>query len=307
MELAECTTKAMGTTAQVIVYAHTGRAATDLAGLALLRVSLLEQCWSRFRPDSELNRLNARAGLGPQEVSRDLEALVCTMLDAGAWTDGAFDPTVLAQMNRLGYDADFATGIAREGRAALEQTLRPVAGTDGIVVNPTAHTVILPAGVGIDPGGIGKGLAADIVADEIHAAGAQGILVNIGGDVSTRGSADGSPWVVGIQDDRYADSPVIAQVTLDGPYRAIATSSSLRRRWQGRHHVLDPRTGLPSTSDLAQVSVLAPTGWQAEAASTFALVHGVDRARQWLERESLDAFLFTHDAPPRRLQELQHA
>lgn len=308
MYLTERHQRAMGSDAQVLVYAATQRAADELAHLALMRVQLLEQCWSRFLPDSELNLLNTRAGQGPMSVSPDLEALVATMLEAAAWTDGVYDPTVLGAVCANGYDADFAEVIARDSLRAIEDVFAPSLGTAGIVTDRGLHTVSLPSGVGIDPGAIGKGLAADIVADEIHAAGAEGILVNLGGDVSVRGTAGGDDWTVGIQDDRVASSPVVQQMQLNGDRRAVATSSSLRRRWNGRHHVIDPITGQPSQSDLAQVTVAAPTGWQAEAATTYALVRGSRAATEWLEANSLEALLFPHDpaSPPLRVRETHH-
>jgi thiamine biosynthesis lipoprotein len=315
MYLTERHQRAMGSDAQVLVYAATQRAADELAHLALIRVQLLEQCWSRFLPDSELNLLNARAGKGPVSASPDLEALVATMLEAAAWTDGAYDPTVLGAVRANGYDADFAEVIARDSLRAIDDLLAPSLGTAGIVIDQGQHTVSLPSGVGIDPGAIGKGLAADIVADEIHAAGAEGILVNLGGDVSVRGTAGGHDWTVGIQDDRVAGSPVMWQMELNGDCRAVATSSSLRRRWNGRHHVIDPITGQPSQSDLAQVTVAAPQGWQAEAATTYALVRGSQAAIDWLQDHSLEALLFPHDpaspplrvSQPLRVRETHHA
>ena len=308
MVLAQRTAKAMGSDAQVIVYAHTRQAADDLADLALIRVELLEQCWSRFRPDSELSRLNARAGGGPVAVSEDLETLLLVMIEAEEWTAGAFDPTVLQAMRNLGYDADFASVVARTTMADLDESLSPTYGMAGVEVDADRHTVTLPAGVGIDPGAIGKGLAADIVASEIYAAGADGVLINLGGDVSVRGAADGQSWIVTVRDDRVASAPTVAEITLDGEHRAVATSSSLRRRWNGRHHVIDPTTGLPATADVAQVTVIAPTGWQAEAATTYALVRGSDAARTWLSAQGLDALLFPHDpqTAPQRIQETQH-
>ena len=69
--------------------------------------------------------------------------------------------------------------------------------------------------------------------------------------------------------------------------------------------MIDPITGQPSQSDLAQVTVAAPTGWQAEAATTYALVRGSRAATDWLEANSLEALLFPHDpaSPPLRVRE----
>ena len=308
MYLAERRAKAMGSSAQVLVYAHTQEAADALGDLAMTRVALLEQCWSRFREDSELSQLNERAGRGPVSVSADLETLVGVMREASEWTRGAFDPTVLGSMTALGYDADFATVVAREALAALDDSLSPSVGMSGIGIDTQAHTVTLPSGVGLDPGAIGKGLAGDIIASEIYDAGAGGVLVNLGGDITSRGSAGGLGWVAHVADDRQENSPVHHEMELTETRRAVATSSSLRRRWNGRHHVIDPTTGLPAESDLAQVTVIAPTGWQAEAATTYALVHGAQEAQRWLAAEGLDALLFPHDPihEPLRVREALH-
>lgn len=308
---AERHARAMGSTVHVIVAAHGGHA-DALADLALLRIGLLEDCWTRFRPDSELSRLNARAGSGPVTVSEDLTVLVAAMLAASGWTDGAFDPTVLHAVDANGYDADFAAVIARDAVAFAERDPVPAPGIHGIALHADGPAVSLPAGIGLDPGAIGKGLAADMVASEIYEAGAYGALVNLGGDVSARGDsgrADETGWIVAVRDDRTDAAPVVTTLTLAGVRRAVSTSSSLKRRWHGRHHVIDPGTGRPSVSDLAQATVVAPTGWQAEAASTLALVRGTVFARDWLATAGVEAALFPHDPAeqPRLTWEDAHA
>jgi len=287
--------RAMGGPAQVIVYAHSPHHADNLAGLALERIEILEDTWSRFRPDSALSRLNERAGRGPQSMGPDLALLVIAMLEASAVTQGRYDPTVLHSMTRLGYDRDFAAVIAREALEVAAAVTSPTPGTLHIDFDPTASTVTLPRGVGLDPGGIGKGLAADIVTSEIEAAGATGVLVNLGGDVVTRGTASGAPWLVGIHDDRLPSSPVIEQVTLTDALPAIATSSTLKRRWHGRHHVVSPLTGLPAETDLAQVSVQAPSGWLAEAATTCVLLLGEHAGANWLREQGFNGLLLPAD------------
>jgi thiamine biosynthesis lipoprotein len=77
-----------------------------------------------------------------------------------------------------------------------------------------------------------------------------------------------------MRDDRVDGSPEIRMLELSGQRCAVATSSTLRRRWAGVHHVLDPRAGVPARSDTVQAAVLADCGWRAEAAATVALVRG---------------------------------
>jgi thiamine biosynthesis lipoprotein len=198
----------MGSDLHVIVWAR-GPAAERLADLAVLRVELLERCWSRFRPGSELNRLNARAGCGATAVSDDLRRLVTALVDAYTWSDGDVDASVLGAMLTLGYREDFASvAMSLPGNATPAPTAAP--GLGGVRVGEGA--VGLPAGVGLDPGGVGKGLAGDMVTEEIHDAGAHAVLVGIGGDVVTRGiPPDAGSWRVAMRDDRF-DEPTECRV-----------------------------------------------------------------------------------------------
>lgn len=298
---------AMGTTCEVTIDATSG--AEALADLAVRRVELLEDCWSRFRPTSELSRLNARAGSGPVQVSSDLNLLVTTMRRAWERTSHLCDPTVLQSVRDAGYDADFATVIARESLDGAS-----AGSLAGIAVQPSpgmAHIevdgdrVSLPAGVGIDPGAIGKGLGADLVVEEMLAAGAMGVMVNLGGDLRFAGHPGDDPaWVVSIADERL---PRDAERALrwvrfePGTSSAVATSTTLRRRWPGergvvRHHIIDPATGKVADIDLLQATVIADEGWWAEAAATAALLLGAQRARTWLESEDLTYVLIDRDS-----------
>ena len=136
-------------------------------------------------------------------------------------------------------------------------------GPGGIVVRNAA--VALPRGAGLDSGGIGKGLAADLVAAAARRGGASGICVNLGGDVRVMGEAPGGAgWTVGL--DYPGQQRTLAVVGLtDG---ALATSTTLLRHWRqdGRfmHHLIDPATREPSSRRVVFASVVAAEAWQAE-------------------------------------------
>lgn len=291
---AEAAFRAMGTDVHVLVH---GALAPTLVDLARERIDILESSWSRFRPTSELCFLNACAGRGPVPVSADLLLLVERMQEAWRMTEGRFDPTILTSLTRLGYDVDFATVAART--AVDDIDVLPAPGMAGLVIDAQASTVQLPAGIGIDPGAIGKGLAADLVADELRAAGADGVLVNLGGDIAIRGNADAA-WCIGVEDERRAaDDPSRMLMTLEfAPERdsiGIATSTTLTRRWaQGRrHHVIDPRTGHVADGDLVQATVTHDQAWQAEVLATAALLQDSASAQQWLDARDIAAVLTT--------------
>ncbi len=275
----------MGSDLHVLVWAP-GAVAERLADLAVRRIDLLEACWSRFRPDSELNRLNARAGRGPSAVSEDLHRLVTACARAYRWSAGDVDASVLASMLALGYRDDFAAVLM-----ALPADLPPrrAPGLSGVQI--AERTVSLPAGVGLDPGAVGKGLAGDIVTAEIHAAGARAVLVGLGGDVVTRGvPPDTGSWRISMRDDRHTGCGEVRVIDVAAGCGAVATSSTLRRRWAGRHHVLAPQTGRPAHSDTVQATVLADCGWRAEAAATVALIRG-SASVPWLAERGCTAYL----------------
>lgn len=257
----------MGSEAHVLVV---GRGADDLLEGACARIDRLERLWSRFLPDSEVSELNRRAG-SPVHVSPETVELVRRAVEGWWLSGGAFDPTVLGAILRAGYDRSFATMDA-DGEVPAGDSLL-LTGTADIVVD--GDRVCLPAGVGFDPGGIGKGLAADLVLGELLAAGADGACVNLGGDLAAAGtSPEGDGWTVGVRHELGAEPLVDLGIGRGG----VATSSTLRRHWRrdGRryHHLVDPRSELPSGSDLDHVTVVAATAWAAEVLSTAVLLRG---------------------------------
>ncbi len=255
----------MGSHAQVVVVG--GR--PGLAEDARRRVDQLEARWSRFLPASEVSALNRRAG-EPVPVSADTRLLVTRAVEGWRLSGGAFDPTVLGPVIRAGYDRTFDEVVARPapGRSTLDL------GAAGIVVD--GPTVCIPPGTGFDPGGIGKGLAADLVCDELMAAGAEGACVNLGGDVRVAGTgADGEAWTVSVEHE-WAEEPVAVLGLAAG---AVATSTTLRRRWViagdgARHHLIDPQTGLPSGTDVTSATVVAGAAWAAEVLAKAVLLRG---------------------------------
>src|SRR5205823_2455873 len=122
--------------------------------------------------------------------------LVRRALEGARITEGRFDPTVLGAVIRAGYDRSFELlgDDTADGESALGL------GYEGIEVDEGASTIRLPEGVGFDPGGIGKGYAADLLVAELLSNGAAGACANVGGDLRVEGeSPDGGGWTIGIE------------------------------------------------------------------------------------------------------------
>jgi thiamine biosynthesis lipoprotein len=254
----------MGTDADVIVVG----AGDGAAARARARIDELEQRWSRFVETSEVSALNRDTGRW-LEVSADTQLLVSRAIDAWRLTGGHFDPTVLGALIRAGYDRSFDTIVDPHegGRSSLTRGCGDIDVADG--------RVRLPAGAGFDPGGIGKGLAADLVTAEVMAGGARGVCVNLGGDLRVCGtSPEGAGWTIDI-DHPLADEPVARVGVANG---AVATSTTLRRQWtvdgEQRHHLIDPETGRPSATGLTLAAVITEHAWIAEVIATAVLLRG---------------------------------
>jgi thiamine biosynthesis lipoprotein len=263
---------------------------------AARRIAELEQRWSRFLDDSEISGLN-RAGGSARRCSDDTIALVLALVRAWHATDGAFDPTLLGSLVELGYatSRDHATR-----RTSLAPTVAPAGDPCRILVDPITAVVRLPVGTSLDAGGLGKGLAADIVVGELLASGADGALVEIGGDLRVGGRAPGEAgWCVALEHPFGGESELVA--LHDG---GVATSTSRIRSWvadgRRRHHLLDPSTRRPTDNDVVGCTVIAGTAAWAEAFTKVAFVRGVDAAIEQYEARGLPARIITGDGVVRR-------
>jgi FAD:protein FMN transferase len=270
--------RALGSTASVFVT----EAGAIGGACALLEdeLAVIDRACSRFRPDSELSRVNAAAGL-PVPASESLLQAVEVAIRAAQLTDGDVDPTVGRAMRAIGYDCDFEA----VPRARLRWiSPAPVPGWQNVHVDRRTGTVRAAPGVELDLGATAKALAADRAARRINEALGCGVLVNLGGDVSVTGQAPAGGWRVRVTDDHRGGADADGQ-TVSITSGGLATSSTTVRQWiaggQRRHHILDPRTGVSAPVVWRTASVAAASCADANIASTAAIVRGA-RAPTWL-------------------------
>ena len=251
-----------------------------------------EQTLSRFRPTSEVSHLSASGGRYVK-LSALLYQALSVALDAARATRGVFDPTLRERMIQIGYDRSFET-LGPQLPAALYEQPAATGAWRSIRMDDARRMARLPSGVGLDFGGIGKGLAVDAALDQLEEAGITPTLVNAGGDLAVRGlppgelrwtvaaPGKGGDWAIGLERG------------------ALATSGVERRRWrQGeieRHHLIDPRTGEPAQSGLWSVTAAAGSCAQAEVAAKTALILGEERGVDFIEEIGLAALLVREDS-----------
>lgn len=296
--------RALGTGVRLVVVDGDLDAARRAVEEVLDRV---DRTYSRFREDSEIVALNARAG-ATVAVSPLLATAISAGLRAARVTGGAVDPTVGRAMRAIGYDGDFERVRDRAGPIKLR--LEPIPGWQSVDLSAVRGEVRIRPGVELDLGSTGKGLASDLAAAAAlaanHSAGDPdrgGALVSLGGDIAVGGIPPDGGWRILIAEDSETPSDTAGEVVaiLTG---AMATSSTTVRRWRRGnrtfHHLIDPRTGGPVDSPWRTASVVAATCVEANTAATASIVMGAG-AIAWLEAAGLPSRLVARDGSVTRL------
>lgn len=252
----------------------------------------LHAAYSRFKPESELSRLNE----DPREeveISAEMVALLRAGIEAAQTSGGLVDFTLLDAIETAGYREDrFQGTMALPLVLALAPPREPAGGSPGerwrqIKVDAAARRVTRPVGVKVDGGGIVKGLAADRVADRL--AGFAGFAVDCEGDMRVGGAS---------QADRVLEvpnpfgGPVVHEFNVRSA--ALATTSIAKRSWlqsmRPTHHVLDPRSERPAFTGVVQASALAPTALEGETLAKAAVLAGPGEAPGWLRHGGVIVF-----------------
>lgn len=293
---------AMGTTVRLIAPASDDPGRITRAAARVQRVfAREEQRFSRFRADSELSRVNADSGTWAR-ISKPFAALTHRALRAADETDGLFDPTVLPALRAAGYDRDFA-GIVDRELADIRRDVKAL-----MIKNATAcgawrdieidgDRIRLPEGAELDFGGIAKGWTVDAAMRVVSDLG--WAIVDAGGDLRISGHPPVDGLEVGVEDPEEPGTEILR---LRLPQGALATTSVRVRSWgAGVHHVIDPRTALPSLTPVVQATVWAPTCTDAEVWSKAAVLGGtpvLDRLSGMLVMETGEILTSFDEARP---------
>ena len=228
----------------------------------------LESKWSRFVPDSEVMVLNNNPD-SMHLVSDATLRLVSEMKLGFELTQGLYSANILSDLIDLG----FATSRANPENVTLwSANSKTSADLSDVVIDLDTKSVSVPKGVALDAGGIGKGLAADLMSDYAMQLGAMGVAVFAGGDVAVKGMAqDAAGWKVNISDPNEVEKFID---TISLSRGGLATSSPMGWKIGSSHHIIDPRTHRSSVSDVLQATVIAQNASQAEVLSKMCVILG---------------------------------
>ncbi len=261
--------KAMGSPCQLQLYASSVQIAERVKKLAVERVEMLEQTYSRYRKNSLLSLINQRAGTGKITV---IDAETVSLLQYAEHcyqeSEGLFDVTA-GVLRKIW---DFKTR-SLPTKKQCKQLIRLI---NWQAVEWDEQGIYLPkAGMELDFGGIVKEYAADTVASLCHQLGITCGLVELGGDIAIIGTSPTMPhWSIAIQHPRKMKATLGSLRLKKG---GLASSGDYQRyidiQGQRYSHVLNPKTAFP-VRGLQAVSVIADHCIVAGSLATIAMLKG---------------------------------
>jgi len=251
--------------------------------LLWLQIFEFEQQFSRFIPDSELSQFNRAAGV-KTAISTSFYEILHAAQSMTELTGGIYNPFILPALQSAGYVQSMVT--AHRDDDVDNFSNRTVVDPKQLKLTTTSATI--PYGTALDLGGIGKGYLGDQLADftdtipEIT-----GFWFSLGGDIVAGGTdPDGAPWTIAIEDVTAGAGSIAGHYIPSAPARhAVATSSTLKRKGSKEgmqwHHIIDPRTNVPSRSDVQTASISALSLQIADVLATCAVILGSDTAASY--------------------------
>ncbi len=259
-------------------------------------LTTINQQMSTYIDDSDISRFNQAGPDTWHEVPPDFARVLEAALALSQRSDGAFDPTVGPLVNLWGFGP---TGHRDQAPATEERdAARSRVGWQRLQWDAANRRLWQPGGVYLDFSAIAKGYAVDRVGEYLSGQGIEAWLVDIGGEVRTRGNkADGQPWRIAVERP-VAGTREINTVVRPGDM-AMATSGDYRNFFEDNghsfSHTIDPRTAEPVNHRLASVTVLHPSCMQADGLATLLTVLGPEEGMAFASRHDLAVLLIVRE------------
>jgi len=272
----------MGTRVDIVAEGPDAALLRHAMDQAVAEMRRLEALMSRYQPGSAVSRINLAAGIVPVAVPPEVMAVLQSAQRVSAQSHGAFDATVGALRS---WDFRPGEGQTMPDARALAREQRLV-DARGLVLDARAGTAFLARqGMALDLGGIAKLPILQAGLRVLRAHGVENALVNGGGDVLAQGLWQGRAWRVGLRDPR-APERLLGAVSVAGA-GVVASSGDYERcffhQGQRQHHVLNPRTGRPS-SGVHGVSLVARDVDDVNGLGAALMVQGMRAGPQWAGR-----------------------
>lgn len=278
----------LGTVCSLRIVQGGSQAALDSA---FARLRELEAELTVNKEGSQIDAVNAAAGVVPVKVGPDAIAIIKKGLYYAGLSDGAFDPSVGPLVKLWGIGSDHARKPSEAEIAAAVKSI----GWKDIVLDEKAGTVFLRRkGMALDLGSATKGYAADEVARILKAAGVKSAVIDLGGNVLVIGKKpDGKPWRVGLQDPDLERGNYIGIATLDD--MTMVTSGVYERFFEEGgvryHHILDTKTGYPVQNGLTSVTIITKKSFDADGVTTMLFALGREKGMELARKLGIEVVM----------------
>lgn len=263
---------------------------------AIERLNDIDDKMSVFKDNSEISKINLKAGDLPEIISKDTYLVIKESLRYSKRLDGAFDPTIRPLV------ALWNIGTAKEKipeKYEIENRLKFVNYKDVVLNDSNSSVMLKQKEQSLDLGGIAKGFAADEIRDIFYRYNISSALIDLGGNIFALGSKeDGSPWRIGIQDPFKERGEFIGVLSVNN--KSVVTSGNYERYFiQGEkrfHHIIDPKTGYPSDSKIISATIISNNSIDGDGLSTGVYIIGIDKAMALIESiRGVDAIFITDE------------
>jgi thiamine biosynthesis lipoprotein len=277
----------LDTVMDITLYSDSQTAKADLDSLQVFFGSM-DSLLSLSRPESEVSRINGRRD-SSVVLSPALKTIIAVCRREYGFSGGLFDVTVEPLKYLYGLESH-QTQNRVPGRGELDSALRLV-GFNRIVF-PSDSTMVLPAGMHLDLGGIAKGYILAAAADFLKGRGYRNFLINAGGDIVMSGrKPDGRPWMIGVAHPRRKNAMI---ATLRVPEGCVFTSGDYERFFTDNgkryHHLFDPRTGMPGTCNMS-ATVVGSDALAVDAVVKTAFFLPAEQALRYLKTRGMPGFI----------------
>lgn len=262
-----------------------------------LRLDRVNTQMSTYIETSVLSLFNQSSTKDWVEIPAELHTVIKEALRVSKLSNNAFDITIGPVVNLWGFGPEKQPAIIPD-ESAIHEALDNV-GSQNIHIDTEAHAIRKDnPDLYIDLSAIAKGFAVDVIADFLDVLGINNYMVEIGGEIKTRGiNPDNKIWQIGIEKPVEDQRTVQTVVTLNNT--GMATSGDYRNYFEKNglrySHTIDPATGKPITHKLASVTVLHPSTMTADAMATALLVLGPEHGFELALKENIAALFLIRE------------
>jgi len=281
--------KALGSEVVLTLITENSDVADDTFKVLWEKITHFEAQFSRFQPTSELSLFNQKSGSWQKVSSEFLSILHCTQIFSQE-TTGLYNPFILPALQQAGYQGSWPH--TSEVILSTDYTNRHIFPPNALKIEN--GEVYIPEGAALDLGGIGKGFLLDLLGTYLEGT-IENYWLSLGGDILCKGTdINNAPWAINVQNAQGEILP-FQIINTNKKSFGIATSGVTKRKGKHNnkawHHIIDPKTGLPSETDVSIATVCAPSAVAADIHAKCLVIRGSSQAEKYLKQHAIQSAL----------------